>query len=170
VSPTSGAARPVRSDELVQLAAFRIGGEEYAIDIMRIKEIIHPLRITKVPKAPPFIEGVVELRGTILPVVDLRKRFDIPGPTLTRATKYIIIALGGRILGLIVDAVSEVLRVPRRDIKPPPQLGFGALGPTFFSGVCHLGDRIVMILDIDEILSPGERLDLGAAVAVQEDA
>ena len=151
-------------DELVQLAAFRIGGEEYAIDIMRIKEIIHPLKITKVPKSPPFIEGVVELRGAILPVVDLRKRFDLVNIEITRASKYIIVSLEGRILGLVVDAVSEVLRVPKGDIKPPPELGFAGGGgaASFFSGVCHLGDRIIMILNLDQILTRQEKIDLGA--------
>src|SRR5262249_27746643 len=105
----------------------------------------------------------VELRGTILPIVDLRKRFDLPTTEVTRATKYIIVSLERRILGLIVDAVSEVLRVPRKDIKPPPELGFaGGAAPSFFSGVCHLGDRIIMILDLDEILTRQEKIDLGA--------
>ena len=155
--------RTARGDELTQLAAFRIGGEEYAIDIMRIKEIIHPLKITKVPKSPPFIEGVVELRGQILPVVDLRKRFELATLETTRATKYIIVSLERRIIGLVVDAVSEVLRVPRKDIKPPPELGFAGAGQaSFFTGVCHIGDRIIMILDLDQILTRQEKIDLGA--------
>jgi purine-binding chemotaxis protein CheW len=163
MSTPSDPQHQARGDELVQLAAFRIGGEEYAIDIMRIKEIIHPLKITKVPKAPPFIEGVVELRGQILPIVDLRKRFELPNLEVTRATKYIIVSLERRILGLVVDAVSEVLRVPRKDIKPPPELGFAGGGQaSFFTGVCHLGERIIMILDLDQILTRQEKIDLGA--------
>jgi purine-binding chemotaxis protein CheW len=151
-----------RSDELVQLAAFRIGGEEYAIDIMRIKEIIHPLKITKVPRAPRFIEGVVELRGAILPIVDLRKRFELPNLEMTRASKYIIVTMEKRILGLVVDAVSEVLRVPRKDVKPPPEFGFvGGASAPFFSGVCHVGDRIIMVLDLNQILTRQEKIDLG---------
>jgi len=163
ISSPSDAGRQARGDELVQLAAFRIGGEEYAIDIMRIKEIIHPLKITKVPKAPKFIEGVVELRGAILPVVDLRKRFELPNTDITRASKYIIVSMEKRILGLVVDAVSEVLRVPRKDVKAPPEFGFaGGATASFFSGVCHLGERIIMILDLDEILTRQEKIDLGA--------
>src|SRR5262245_21497089 len=163
ISSYSDPQRQVRSDELVQLAAFRIGGEEYAIDIMRIKVIIHPLKITKVPKAPPFIEGVVELRGQILPIVDLRKRFELPNLEVTRATKYIIASLERRIIGLVVDAVSEVLRVPRKEIKPPPELGFAdGAQASFFTGVCHVADRIIMILDLDQILTRQEKIDLGA--------
>jgi purine-binding chemotaxis protein CheW len=158
-SPSRGQAR---NEDLAQLAAFRIGGEEYAIDIMRIKEIIQPLRITKVPKAPPFIEGVVELRGAILPVVDLRKRFDIVPTGNPRVAKYIIVSMEGRVLGLVVDAVSEVLRVLRKDVKPPPELSFAGSSPSFFTGVCHIGDRIIMVLDLDQILTRQEKIDLGA--------
>jgi purine-binding chemotaxis protein CheW len=156
-----GLPRGAGGDDLVQLAAFRIGAEEYAVDIMKIQEIIHPLRITKVPKAPRFVEGVVELRGAILPVVDLRKRFDAPLET-TRATKYIIVRLAGRLVGLVVDAVREVLRVPRKEVKPTPE--FGAMGKSarFFSGVCHLGERIIMILDLEQLLDVEERRELGA--------
>ncbi|HJZ83602.1 MAG TPA: chemotaxis protein CheW [Polyangia bacterium] len=151
-----------RSDDLVQLAAFRIGDEEFAIDIMRIKQIIHPQKITKVPKAPRFVEGVVELRGAILPIVDLRRRFDVPNRELTRASKYIIVSIDDRLIGLVVDAVSQVLRVPRADIKPPPEFGPTG-GPTFFTGVCQVGDRIVMILDLDQVLTRQERIELGTS-------
>ena len=157
-----------RSDELVQLAVIQIGAEEYAIDIMRIKSIIQPLKITKVPRAPRFVEGVVELRGAILPIVDLRKRFDVtPGP-VTRTTKYVIVLLGERLIGLIVDAVIDVQRVPRDDVKPPPELGFSD-APSFFSGVCHLGERIIMVLDLDQILTRQERIQLGAPLAPAEE-
>src|SRR5262249_17355112 len=147
-------------EDLVQLAAFRIGNEEFAIDIMRIKQIIHPLRITRVPKAPRFVEGVVEQRGAILPIVDLRKRFDAPAE-LGQSSKYIIVSLEGRLVGLVVDSVSQVLRVPRGALLPPPELGFGMGTSPFFSGVYHLGNRIIMILDLDQILTRKEKIELG---------
>jgi len=150
-----------RADDLIQLAAFRLGDEEFAIDIMRIKQIIPPQRITKVPKAPRFVEGVVELRGSILPIVDLRRRFDLPNLELTRASKYIIVSIEGRLVGLVVDAVSQVLRVPRTDVKPPPEFG-PAAGPNFFSGVYQIGGRMVMILDLDQILTSQEKIELGS--------
>ena len=82
-----------RTDESLQMVGFRVGEGEYALDIMRVKEIINPVRVTAVPKAPPFIEGVIELRGAILPVVDLRKRFDLPATPATRATKFLIVVI-----------------------------------------------------------------------------
>jgi len=144
----------------LQLATFQLGGAEYALDIMRIKEIIQPQRITPLPKVPPFIEGVIELRGAILPVVDLRKRFDLPAPPPVRATKYIIISLEGRIVGLIVDGVGEVLRVARGDLAPPPLPAGDAA--RFFAGVCRRSGRIIFVLDIDQILSSEEKISLAS--------
>jgi purine-binding chemotaxis protein CheW len=151
-------AAPRDESAPIQLATFVVGTETYALDIMRIKEIINPLRITPVPRAPAFIEGVVELRGAILPVVDLRKRFDLPAPPAVRATKYVIVAIEGRIVGLVVDSVGEVLRLPRGDVRPPPTLVEGS--QAYFTGVCHHGGRIIMVLDIDRILSSQEKISL----------
>jgi purine-binding chemotaxis protein CheW len=143
----------------VQLATFLVGGEEYALDIMRIKEIINPQRVTPVPRVPVFIEGVIELRGAIIPIVDLRKRFELPVTPPVRATKYLIVAIEGRIVGLVVDAVGEVLRLTEADIKSPPEL-VTPEAAGLFAGVCKLRGRIIMILDIDKILSSRERLSL----------
>jgi purine-binding chemotaxis protein CheW len=143
---------------LIQLATFFVGREEYALDIMRIKEIIHPLKITPVPKVPIFIEGVVELRGAIIPVVDLRKRFDLPVTAPTRSTKYIIVGIDGKIVGLVVDAVGEVLRIPRTDVRATEMLD-GDAGQ-YFQGVCHQEKRIIFVLDIDRVLSSQERISL----------
>ena len=160
----SGRTRAAAPKEIVQLAAFVVGEERYALDIMRIKEIINPLPITRVPKSPPFIEGVIELRGAILPVVDLRKRFDAhPGP-LSRTAKYLIVAMegiGGErwIVGLVVDKVLEVIRIARDDVRPAPTMTFGETA-RYFSGVCRHRDRIVMVIDLDAILSSNERITL----------
>jgi purine-binding chemotaxis protein CheW len=152
---------------LAQLAVFRIGGQEYAIDIMRIQEIIPPLPITKVPKAPRFVEGVVELRGAILPVVDLRKRLDAPAEP-GRQQKIIIVELGGRSLGLVVDGVREVLRLPQKEVRPPPELGLTGPAQTFFSGLCRSGSRIIMVIDLDRLLSSEEKVALGATPEVAQ--
>ena len=148
--------------ELVQLATFQLASTEYALDIMRIKEIIQPLRITSVPKAPMFIEGVIELRGAILPVVDLRKRFELPAPPPVRATKYIIVTVDERAVGLVVDAVGEVLRVPRGELAAPP-FPRGEAARTF-SGVVRRSGRIILVLDIERILSSEERISLAGVV------
>jgi purine-binding chemotaxis protein CheW len=154
--------RPARHDEegegLVQLATFKLGGATYALDIMRIREIIQPQPITVVPRVPPFIEGVIELRGAIVPVVDLRRRFDLPAPPPVRATKVVVVTLEDHVVGLVVDGVGEVLRVPRSEVGAPP-VPRGEAARTF-SGVCRHAGRIILILDLDRILSSDEKLSL----------
>jgi len=153
------APKPV---EIAQMVAFHVGDGEYALDIMRIKEIINPLPVTQVPKAPAFIEGVVELRGAILPVVDLRKRFDLPATAPTRTSKVLIVSIdiNGRrmIVGLVVDGVSEPIRVPRDQLRPAPPLTQGAT--PYFTGMVHHQGKILMVLDIDAILSTSEKISL----------
>jgi purine-binding chemotaxis protein CheW len=161
--------------EIVQLVAFLVGEGRYALDIMRIKEIINPVKVTVVPKAPAFIEGVIELRGAILPVVDLRKRFDLPVGPPTRTTKFLIVAIdvAGRrmIVGLIVDGVLEPLRVTQEQIRPAPALTTGEAA--YFSGVVNRRraerdkreeaadeEGIFMLLDLDAILSSKEKITL----------
>jgi purine-binding chemotaxis protein CheW len=182
MSPLSGDRTPAKkASEVVQLVAFRVGEGLYAVDILRIKEIINPVKITPVPKAPSFIEGVIELRGAILPVVDLRKRFDLPATPPTRTTKIIIVGIdvGQRrmIVGLIVDGVQEPLRVPKEQIRPAPALATGETA--YFSGVVNrrrserdpaqMPERrrsssdeegIFMLLDLDAILSSREKITL----------
>ena len=159
--PRGGSAhKPI---EMAQLVAFHVGDGEYALDIMRIKEIINPLAVTAVPKAPAFIEGVVELRGAILPIVDVRKRFDLPPAPATRSSKVLLIVsievAGTRmIVGLVVDGVSEPIRVPRSDVRPAPPLAQGSTA--YFSGLVHYSGRILMVLDIDAILSSTEKVTL----------
>jgi purine-binding chemotaxis protein CheW len=143
----------------IQLACFRVGSETYALDILRIKEIIRPQKLTPVPKAPPFIEGVINLRGAVIPVVDLRKRFDREVGNNDRKTRIIISALSGKIIGLMVDEVSEVRRYSRQEIQPSPQFLAGK-GAEFFLGVCRREDDLVMVLNLEKILSSEERIDL----------
>jgi purine-binding chemotaxis protein CheW len=152
----------------IQLACFRIGAEMYALDIMRIKEIIRPQRLTPVPKAPPFIEGVINLRGAVVPVVDLRKRFEQPATAPERQTRILICALAGKIIGLMVDEVAEVRRYTRQEIQPAPQFLRGQ-GSGFFLGVCRREDQLVMLIDLERILSSGERIDLEAIQKLQDE-
>jgi len=146
---------PVVQDEerIVQMAAFRVGAEEYVIDIMRIKEIINPLKITPVPSGSTFIEGVINLRGVIIPIVDMRKRFDVPQEDWSEQPKYIIVMVSQKIVGIVVDEVLEVIRVPRNLIKPSPQL-FVSKEPDMFLGVCEFQGRLLLLVDLTKVLSP----------------
>ncbi|RMF46222.1 MAG: purine-binding chemotaxis protein CheW [Deltaproteobacteria bacterium] len=143
----------------IQLACFRVGSLYYGIDILRIREVIRPLRITPIPKAPAFVEGVVNLRGTVIPVVDLRRRFDLEIPEDDRRTRIMICAVYGRIIGLKVDEVAEVRSYGRVDIQPAPHFIKGREAE-FFLGVCRRDDDLIMILDLEKILTSEERIDL----------
>jgi len=153
----------------IQLACFRIGSEMYALDIMRIKEIIRPQRLTSVPKAPPFIEGVINLRGAVVPVIDLRKRFGQSATGNERRSRVLVCALAGKIIGLMVDEVAEVRRYTRQEIQPAPQFLRGR-GSEFFLGVCRRDDQLVMLLDLEKILSSGEKIDLETIQQLQSEA
>lgn len=144
----------------VQVACFRLGDDLYAIDIMRIKEIIRPMRLTNLPKFPSFVEGIINLRGSVIPVIDLRKRFDLKECEISANTRLLIVSLASQLLALVVDEVAEVVSVMVRDIKPPPQLGDG-VSSNYLIGVCLVKQDLIMLLNIDLLLSKQETSDLG---------
>jgi len=151
----------------IQVACFRLGEDIYAIDIMRIKEIIRPQKLAVLPKAPVFMEGVLNLRGAVIPVVDLRKRFDMPVREIDRDRRLLIVALAGRTLGIVVDEVTEVITVPVVNIKPPPQVSQG-VGAEYLVGVCLVQDDLVMLLDPDRLLTWSEADEPGWMGEVKE--
>ncbi|BCR05122.1 chemotaxis protein CheW [Desulfuromonas versatilis] len=159
VTQEGGSGEHKEGRKEIQLACFRIGAESYALDIMRIKEIIRPQKLTPVPKAPSFIEGVINLRGSVIPVVDLCKRFEHGAGGLQGKARIIICTLSGRIAGLLVDEVFEVRRYSRKEVQPAPHFLKGK-GSEFFLGVCRRGEDLVMILDLERILSTDEKIDL----------
>jgi purine-binding chemotaxis protein CheW len=142
----------------VQLACFRLADEMYAIDIMRIKEIIRPQKLTAVPKAPPFIDGMINLRGTVVPVIDLRKRFDLPPLPVDRKTRIVICAISEKFVGLIVDEVTEVRSYLRNEVRPAPEFVKGK-GGEFFMAVCQRASDLVMLIDLERLLSSDEIID-----------
>jgi purine-binding chemotaxis protein CheW len=157
------------ADPLAQLCTFRIGGEDYAIDIMRVREILHPLPITPVPRAPPFVEGVFRLRGDVIPVVDVRKRLALPPGAGTRKSRFLVVNVAGRRIALVVDEVREVLRLPRSEIRPAPSLG--TTGPRFFLGVCggeRSGPALRLLLNVKALLDPSIPGEADAARAQAE--
>ena len=142
--------------ELLQLVTFSIGGEEFGVDILKVQEIIRMLDITRVPKAPEFVEGVINLRGKVIPIIDLRKRFGLASKGHDKNTRIIVIDINDMIVGFIVDSVSEVLRIPADTVEPPPPVVAG-LDSEYISGVGKLDDRLLIFLDLDRLLSQEER-------------
>jgi len=130
---------------------FGLGDEEYAIDISNVQEIKGYSAITTIPNAPAYVRGVMNLRGTVIPVVDLRARFGMPVKDYTKFTVIIIVTIADRIYGLVVDAVSDVLNLAGADLEPPPELG-DALDTSFMTGIARNGDRLITVLQVDRAL------------------
>jgi purine-binding chemotaxis protein CheW len=147
-------------EPLVQLCAFQVGAEEYAVDIMRVEEILPPQPLTAIPRAPAYVEGVLQLRGAVLPVVDLRKRLLGPGAAAPARTRLLICLLGRRRVAMAVDRVTEVVHVRRSDIKPAPALLAGNARP-FVVGVWGPPTRLKLLLDLKALLAA----DAAAAAA-----
>jgi len=147
-----------QDDELMQLVTFSIGEEEFGVDILKVQEIIRTMEITKVPKAPDFVEGVINLRGKVIPIIDLRRRFGLSSKEHDKHTRIIVIEINNMIVGFVVDSVSEVLRIPAGTVEPPPAVVAG-MESEYISGVGKLQDRLLILLDLDRLLS-NEDLDM----------
>jgi len=150
------------SDQL-QLVTFSIGGEEFGVEILKVQEIVRSMEMTRVPNAPDFVEGVVNLRGRVIPIIDMRKRFGLEHKAHDSRTRIIVIDMNGVVTGFVVDSVSEVLRLPRNTIEPPPPVVAG-IESDYISGVGKLEDRLLILLDMDSLLSTKEQRLLGQAV------
>lgn len=143
------------SDEIKaerQLVVFDLGGEHYGVDIGTVREIILMQDITHVPNTPESIEGVINLRGRIVPVVDLRKRFGLTAGELTKDSRIVVVDIGQVDIGVIVDAVAEVLRIPANSIEPA-SLVITTSDSYYLEGIANLGERLIIILDLSKALA-----------------
>ena len=145
-----------------EMLVFKLGSEEYAVDILKVQEIRGYEKVTPIPRSPDFLKGVVNLRGTIVPVIDLRVKFALPDPTYDSLTVVIVLRIAGRIVGAVVDGVSDVVQLAPADIKEPPRLG-SIVDSSYLAGVATLGGRMILALDIEKLLSAGELGLLGEA-------
>lgn len=148
--------------EMLQLVGFRVGGEDFALDILRVQEIIRLQELTRVPSSPECMDGVMNLRGKIIPVITLRKRFGLDRVPPDKETRIVVVEVRGAVLGFIVDAVSEVLRIPADIVEPPPRMG--KVNREYVSGVGKLDDRLLILLDVDRLMDDADEL-LGTVAA-----
>ncbi len=136
---------------VLQLVSFHVGDEEFAIDILGVQEIIRMVELTPVPNAPYFVEGVINLRGKVIPILDLRSRFGLPSADRTKETRIIVVEFEKTVLGFIVDSVEEVLRLPESLIESPPITGRGG-SAEFHRGIGRVKGRLLMLLDLGQLL------------------
>ena len=150
----------IDSDEL-QLVSFNIGTEEFGVDILKVQEINRMVEITRVPQAPHYVEGVINLRGKVIPIVDLRKRFGLELKEYDKNTRIVVVDIGGNTMGMIVDAVSEVLRLQASTIEPPPEIVTG-VNSEYIKGVAKLDDKLLIFLDLSKVIDVNEMTGIGA--------
>jgi purine-binding chemotaxis protein CheW len=149
------------SDEALQLVTFRLGNEEFGIDIRKVQEINRMIDITRIPNAPPYVEGVVNLRGKIIPIVSLRTKLGLGEADRDKATRIMVVEIEGSILGFIVDSVSEVLRIQDPTIEAPPSVT-GSNDSAYIEGVINLSDRILILLDLSVLFGDRKQARLAA--------
>jgi purine-binding chemotaxis protein CheW len=145
-----------------EMLVFKLGSEEYGVDILKVQEIRGYEKVTPIPRSPDFLKGVVNLRGTIVPVIDLRIKFALPDPSYDSLTVVIVLRIAGRTVGAVVDGVSDVVQLGANDVKEPPRLG-SIVDSSYLAGVATQGVRMILALDIEKLLSAGELDLLGEA-------
>ena len=145
----------LNQDDYLQLVTFKVGEEEFSVEILKVQEIIRMFEITRVPRASEFVEGVINLRGKVIPVIDLRRRFGLPALERTERTRIIVVNSSGKVVGLIVDSVSEVLRLDNSTIEPPPDV-VGNVEAEYIDGVGKLENRLIVLLNLDKVLTEKE--------------
>ncbi|MBL0926730.1 MAG: chemotaxis protein CheW [Phycisphaerales bacterium] len=149
---------------LLQLVSFVVGEEEFAVPILAVQEINRVLPITRVPQSPEFVEGVINLRGKIIPVVDLRRRFGLPAAEPSPDSRIVVVEVSGRVIGFTVDRVNEVLRIDPSVVEPPPAMATGSR-TDYVSGVGKLNDRLLILIELGRLFGVGtiEQIDRAAA-------
>lgn len=146
----------LKEERLHQFILFKVGEEEYATDILKVYEITSYKKLTKIPSMPPFVKGVLNLKGMVVPVIDLREKFDVPDKEITRFTVIMIVDVSGRVMGVVVDKVNDIIKVKSSEIQPPPRFSSG-LKANFIRGMIKKEkDFFTIVLDMAKILSDNE--------------
>ena len=149
-------------DNSREMLVFRLGNEEYGVDILKVQEIRGYEKVTPIPRSPEYLKGVVNLRGTIVPVVDLRVKFAMANPSYDSLTVVIVLRIAGRVIGAVVDGVSDVVQLGPNDVRDAPSLG-AMVDSSYLAGVATQGGRMILVVDIEKLLSAGELALLGEA-------
>lgn len=148
-----------------QFLTFNLGDELYGVDILRVQEIKGYTVVTKIPNTPSHIKGVLNLRGTIVPIVELRTKFGMPTIDYTAFTVIIVVVVRDKVMGLVVDSVSDVLNIDKKDMQQSPQFG-ARVDVSFLNGIGKSGDKLVALLDMDGLLCEGDLQEAAAGAAV----
>jgi purine-binding chemotaxis protein CheW len=137
----------------LQLVTFRIDSEEYGVEVLKVREIIRMPTITHMPNTPHYVDGIINLRGKVIPIVSMRRRFGMMDENYNSHTRIIIMDVNGSLTGFVVDAVAEVVRIPSGEIQPPPSLSTGQIDQESITGVFNHHDRMLIVMDIERMFS-----------------
>ena len=153
-----------QDDTLIQLVTFSIGEEEFGVDILKVQEIIRMVPITAMPNAPDYVEGVINLRGKVIPIIDFRKRFHIFDTTTVEEQnrRIVVVSIGSATIGLVVDQVSQVLKLNADQISPTPSVAKGYDADAII-GVGRIGEKLLIILDLEKVFSDAELTGMESA-------
>ena len=150
------------SDDLLQLVVFQLGGEEFGVEIMQVQEIIRMPDITRIPQSPDYVEGVINLRGKIIVVVNLDTKFDLHSKELDDDSRIVIVEVSSNVIGMIVDSVSEVMRLSASNVEPAPDIISTKIQADYLKGVGKLDDRLLILLDLERVLNEDEVAQVAA--------
>ncbi|TYL48479.1 chemotaxis protein CheW [Marinomonas sp. IMCC 4694] len=148
-------------DPMLQWVTFRLENEIYGVNVMQVKEVLRYCEVAPVPGAPSFVLGIIHLRGTVVTVIDTCQRFDLPSGEITDSTRIMILEVEGHVIGILVDAVSEVVYLRQSEIEPSPNVGNDE-SSKFIQGVCHKNDILLILVDLDKLLSKNEWSEVGS--------
>jgi len=149
--------------ELIQLVSFNLEKEEYGINVLMVREIIRMLNITRVPNTPHYVEGVINLRGKVIPIISLRRKFDLAEAEYDKRTRIMVMEVVGEMMGFIVDEVSEVIRISEKEIQPPPPVVASGIEQECMAGVVNQANRLLVLLDLERMFTADERRIFGSA-------
>jgi purine-binding chemotaxis protein CheW len=148
---------------VLQLVSFKIANEEFGLDILKVQEIIRLRDLTRVPNLPDFVDGVINLRGQVIPVIGLRRRLGVERAEADKRTRIVVAEVNGHVLGFVVDEVSEVLRISPETVEPPPQMG--NVERKYVQGIGKIEDRLLIVIDPSLLFNDGECAGFGAAAS-----
>ncbi|HVO40323.1 MAG TPA: chemotaxis protein CheW [Spirochaetia bacterium] len=153
--------------EVKQFISFTVGTEEYGLELLRVKEVIRMRQITWLPKVPSCVKGIINLRGDVIPIIDLRERFGLQAQELTTMTRVIVVEVEGKPVGMVVDSASQVVRVPADQFDPPPA-AMGEGSRDLITAVGKLDGRLIIMIDVDRILSTEEISQIAGSLQAAE--
>lgn len=147
---------------IIQLVSFELEQEEYGVDVLAVREIIRLPGITKMPNTPDYVEGIINLRGTVIPIISLRRRFGLMDSEANRSSRILVMETTGGLNGFIVDAVAEVIRISSTEIQPPPAITLGNVAQECITGIVNHAERLLVVLDLNRLFSNEEQALLGS--------